>query len=60
MRHHLKERNTKYTVKMKTYLDLQEIITPNALIVHLVVGIVGITAALILDKGEPNGSVRKT
>jgi small-conductance mechanosensitive channel len=33
-------------------LDLQEIITPNALVVHLVVGIIGITAALVLDKGK--------
>lgn len=36
----------------KTHLNLQEIIPANTLIVHLMIGIVGITAAFILNKGE--------
>jgi hypothetical protein len=39
-------------VRASAYLDLQEIITANALVVHLVVSIVSITARLIFDKGE--------
>lgn len=35
------------------YLDLQKIVSANALVVHLVVGIVCIAATLILNKGEP-------
>lgn len=37
---------------ISSYLNLQEVIATDALIVHLVVGIVGITTALVLDKGE--------
>jgi hypothetical protein len=35
-----------------TYLDLQQIIAANALVVHLVVGVISVPAALVLDKGE--------
>jgi hypothetical protein len=35
-----------------TYLDLQQVIAANALVVHLVVRVVGIPAALVLDKGK--------
>lgn len=37
---------------MNTYLNLQDVITADALVVHLVVGIVGIAAAFVLDEGE--------
>jgi hypothetical protein len=36
----------------RTHLDLQFLITADAAVVHLVVGIIGIAAALVLDKGE--------
>jgi hypothetical protein len=36
----------------QTYLNFQEIITPDALVVHLMVGIIRVTAAFIFDKGE--------
>ena len=35
------------------YLNLQEVIASDTLVVHLVVSIVGVAAALILDKCEP-------
>lgn len=35
-----------------TYLDLQQIIAANSLVVHLVVGVISVPAALVLDKGE--------
>lgn len=35
-----------------TYLDLQKVVTADALIVHLVVGIVSVTAALVFDEGK--------
>ena len=34
------------------YLDLQKVVAANALVVHLMVSIVSITAALVLNKGE--------
>jgi hypothetical protein len=34
------------------YLNLQEVIATNALVVHLMVSIVSITAALVFNKGE--------
>jgi hypothetical protein len=34
------------------YLNLQKIITANALVVHLMIGIISITATLIFNKGE--------
>jgi hypothetical protein len=34
------------------YLNLQKVVAANALVVHLVVGIVGVTAALVLNEGE--------
>ena len=34
------------------YLDLQNIIASEALVVHLVVGVIGIAAALVFDKGK--------
>ena len=34
------------------YLDLQKVVAANALVVHLVVGIVSVTAALVLNEGE--------
>jgi hypothetical protein len=33
-------------------LDLQQVIPPDPLVMHLVVGVIGITTALVLDKGE--------
>lgn len=41
----------------EAYLNLQKIITANALIVHLMVGIISITSILILDKGKPRDRV---
>lgn len=35
-----------------TDLDLQNIVTSNALVMHLVVGIVGITTIFVLNKGK--------
>lgn len=35
------------------HLDLEQVVTANALVVHLVVSIVGITTALVLNEGEP-------
>lgn len=35
-----------------TYLDLQFFATANAVVVHVVVGIVGVTATFVLDKGK--------
>jgi predicted nuclease with RNAse H fold len=34
------------------YLDLQNIIAAKALVVHLVVGVIGIATALVFDKGK--------
>ncbi len=48
----------KYTARVKTYLNFQEIIPANTLVVHLMVGIVGITAAFVLNKSEPGERVR--
>jgi hypothetical protein len=36
----------------RSYLNLQEIIATDALVVHLMVSIVGIATALVLDKCE--------
>ena len=35
-----------------THLDLEQVVTANALVVHLIVSIVGITTALVLNEGE--------
>ena len=35
-----------------TYLDFQHVISPNSLVVHFMVGIIGIATVFILDKGE--------
>lgn len=44
-----------------TYLDLQDVITADALVMHIMVSIIGITAILVLDEGEAsNASVRHT
>jgi hypothetical protein len=40
---------------MCTYLDLQQVITANALVVHLVIRIISVTARLIFDEGEAAG-----
>lgn len=34
------------------YLNLQQVITTNALVMHLMIGIVGIATALVLDERE--------
>lgn len=39
----------------KTHLDLQDVVTANALVVHLVVSIISIASILILDECEANG-----
>lgn len=36
-----------------THLNLQQVVAADALVVHLMVSIIGITAALVLDEGEP-------
>lgn len=40
-----------------SYLDLQDIVTADSLVMHLVVGIVRVSARFILDKGEAGGPV---
>jgi hypothetical protein len=35
-----------------SYFDLQDIVSANSLVVHLVVGIIGIASALVFDKGK--------
>jgi len=39
----------------RAYFDLQQIVTANALVVHLVIRIVGITARLVLHEGKAAG-----
>ena len=34
------------------YLDLQDIVASNALVVHLMISIIGITTILVFDEGE--------
>ena len=36
-----------------TYLNLQEVITPDTLVVHLVVSVIRVATALILNECEP-------
>lgn len=36
-----------------TYFDFEDIITTNALVVHLVVGIISITSVLVFNESEP-------
>lgn len=36
-----------------TYLDFEDIITTDALVVHLVVGIISITSVLVFNESEP-------
>lgn len=40
---------------MHTYLNLQQVIAADALVVHLVVGVIGIATALVLDESEAAG-----
>ena len=42
---------------MKTYFNLQQVIAANTLVVHFMVGIIGITTGLILNEGKPASSV---
>lgn len=41
------------------YLDLQDVITSDPLVMHIVVGIIGISTVLVLHKREPDGGVSK-
>lgn len=50
---------TKLGSAIKTYLDLQEIITSDTLVMHLVVGIIGIATALVFNKSEPTFRVNE-
>lgn len=38
------------------YLDLQEIVTPDTLVVHFMVGIICVATALVLNEGKPERS----
>lgn len=40
------------------YLDLQQIVAADALVMHLMIGIIGIAAILILHEREPVMRVR--
>lgn len=40
-----------------TYLDLQQVVAADALVVHLVVRVVGIATTLVLDEGEAAGQL---
>jgi len=42
-------------VHVGTYLDLQQVIAADALVVHLVVRIVGVASGLVFDEGEAAG-----
>lgn len=42
---------------MKTYFNLQQVIAANTLVVHFMVGIIGITTGLILNEGKPTSGV---
>jgi hypothetical protein len=44
-------------LKIIAYLDLQQIVTANAFVVHFVISIISITTALILNEGESTFSV---
>lgn len=37
------------------YLDLQDVITSDPLVMHVVIGIIGISTVLVLHKCEPDG-----
>jgi hypothetical protein len=41
-----------YSSFSHSHLNLQQIVTANALVVHLVVGVVGVATALVFDKRE--------
>jgi hypothetical protein len=41
-----------FDLQLLTYLDLQDIISTDPLVVHLVIGIIGIATALVLDEGK--------
>jgi hypothetical protein len=43
-----------------TYLDLQNVVTSDPLVMHVVIGIIGIPAVLVLDKREPDGGGQQT
>lgn len=45
---------------LRAYLDLQDIVTTDALVVHVIVGIIGITTILVLDKRKPVKLVSST
>ena len=36
----------------QTYLNLQQIVSANALVVHLVISVIGIATTLVLDERE--------
>jgi len=42
-----------FSREIKIYLDLQQIISPETLIMHLMVGIICVTSTLIFHKGKP-------
>src|SRR5271156_6152820 len=42
----------------QAYLNLQQIVAANALIVHLMVGIICVTTAFVFDEGETADTVR--
>ena len=43
------------TSHVHSYLDLQEVIATDALVVHLVVRVIGVTTRLVFDEGEAAG-----
>lgn len=43
----------RFVIISSTHLNLEQVVTTNALVVHLVVSIVGITTALVLNEGKP-------
>lgn len=38
-----------------SYLNLQQVVSPNSLVVHLMIGIIGIATAFVFDKGKAVG-----
>lgn len=41
------------------YLDFQDIVSANALVVHFMIGIIGIATIFILNKGEPISHIQQ-
>lgn len=41
----------------QTYLDLQQVVAADALVVHLMIGIIGVATAFVLDESKAAGQL---